>query len=150
MSLHSYSRLWIHLTWATLERRRFLQPVVAAKLSDWLTHYSAEKQIYMKINFANPDHVHTLVDLPASLCVAEMVQFFKGASSHWINETGLVPGKFAWGRGYGAFSVSHSGVNQVVNYIATQEEHHRQRSFAEELRLFVERYGLEWNKEENR
>ncbi len=49
-----------------------------------------------------------------------------------------------WGRGYGVFSVSHSGAAEVAKYIANQEEHHRKRSFAEELKLLVERHGLEW------
>jgi hypothetical protein len=48
------------------------------------------------------------------------------------------------GRGYGLFSVSHSGVDEVAKYIAEQEEHHRKRSYSEELRLFVERCGLKW------
>jgi hypothetical protein len=73
-----------------------------------------------------------------------MMQQLKGEASHWINQNGLVPGKFGWGRGYGVFSVSHSGVAEVAKYIADQEEHHRKRSFADELKLFVERYGLEW------
>ena len=45
------------------------------------------------------------------------------------------------------FSVSHSGVGEVAKYIAGQEEHHRQRSFAEELKLLVERYGLKWQED---
>jgi hypothetical protein len=56
--------------------------------------------------------------------------------------------KFSWGRGYGIFSVSHSGVEEVSRYIAQQEEHHRKRSFSEELRMLVERYGLKWHKED--
>ena len=59
-------------------------------------------------------------------------------------------GRFAWGRGYGAFSVSHSDVERVGNYIARQEEHHRKRTFADEYELFVKRYGLEWRDEGNR
>jgi REP element-mobilizing transposase RayT len=86
MSLHSYSRVWVHLVWATLERRPLLTKAAAAKLSTHLTDYAAEKEIYMKINFVNPDHVHALVDLPTSLSVEEMMQLFKGASSHWINQ----------------------------------------------------------------
>jgi putative transposase len=95
-------------------------------------------------NYVNGDHVHALVDLPTSLAIEDMMHLFKGASSHWINERNLLPGKFAWGRGYGAFSVSHSGVGEVAKYIAGQEEHHRKRSFTEELKLLVERYGLKW------
>jgi hypothetical protein len=57
--------------------------------------------------------------------------------------------RFAWGLGYGAFSVSHSDVSRVARYIANQEEHHRKRSYSEEYRMFVRRYGLEWRAEEN-
>ena len=101
----------------------------------------------MKINFVNADHVHALIDLPTNLSIEEVMQLFKGGSSHWINESNLVPGKFGWGRGYGVFSVSESGVAEVCAYIANQEEHHRKRNFVEELKLFVERYGLEWRKD---
>jgi REP element-mobilizing transposase RayT len=147
MSLHSYSRVWLHIVWATLERRPLLLKPAAAKLSAHLHDYAKEKKIYLKINFVNPDHVHALIDLPTSLCIEDMMQFFKGSSSHWVNEQNLVAGKFGWGRGYGVFSVSESGVSEVCAYIANQEEHHRKRTFAEELKLFVERYGLEWRED---
>ncbi len=145
MSLHSYSRVWLHLVWATLERRPLLFASAAPKLSAYLTEYGSEKGIYLKINYVNPDHVHVLLDLPTGLSIEDTAHFLKGGSSHWINQHGLVPGKFAWGRGYGAFSVSHSGVPEVARYIATQEEHHRKRSFAEEFRLLVQRYALQWH-----
>ena len=150
MSLHSYSRVWLHLVWATLERRRLLDKAAAVRLSGYLTQYASEKGIYMRINYVNPEHVHAVIDLPTRLCIEDAMQFLKGGSSHWINENSLVAGKFGWGRGYGAFSVSHSGIEEVGKYIADQEEHHRKRSFAEELRLFVERYGLEWHDDLNR
>jgi REP-associated tyrosine transposase len=115
--------------------------------SQFLTGYAAEKGIYMKINYFNADHVHSLIDLPTSKSIEEIAQLFKGSSSHWINENRLLRGKFSWGRGYGAFSVSHSHVNRVAAYIANQEEHHRKKSFDEEFRLFVKKYGLEWHEE---
>jgi len=144
MSLHSYSRVWLHVAWATLERRSLLSKNAAARLSQELRRYTDAKDIYMKINYVNPDHVHALIDLPTALSIEEMMQLLKGSSSHWINQNGLVPGKFGWGRGYGVFSVSHSGVDEVAKYIAEQEEHHRKRSYSEDLKLFVERYGLKW------
>ncbi len=147
MSLHSYSRVWIHLVWATLERRPLLNRTAGAKLSAHLSAYAHEKAIYMKINYVNPEHVHALVDLPTSFTIEELMKLLKGESSHWINEHKLVPARFGWGRGYGAFSVSHSGVSEVARYIAEQEEHHRKRSFSEELRLLIERYGLKWHED---
>src|SRR5688572_8850018 len=116
MSLHAYSRVWLHLVWATLERRRLFSEPAAAKVSSYLTSYSENKGIYMKINYVNSDHVHALVDLPTSLSIEEMMQLFKGGSSHWINGANLLPGKFGWGRGYGVFSVSESNVAEVAKY----------------------------------
>jgi putative transposase len=150
MPLHSYTRCWLHLVWATLDRRPLLTKSSAPKLSEYLTGYAAEKGIYMKINYVNADHAHALIDLPGTRPMEEVAQLFKGSSSHWINENDLVPGKFGRQRGYGAFSVSHSVVGEVAAYIANQEEHHRKRSFLEEFKIMVEKYGLQWHAEENR
>ncbi|HXT63867.1 MAG TPA: transposase [Pyrinomonadaceae bacterium] len=91
-----------------------------------------------------------VVDLPTNLTIEQVVQLLKGSSSHWINEQKMLRGKFAWGRGYGAFSVSQSDVERVAKYIAGQEEHHRKKTFAEEYEQFVQRYGLEWRDDGNR
>jgi len=61
MSTHSYSRLWTHLIWETLDREPMLDKRAAAKASSFLTEYSLEKGIYMKINYFNADHTHALV-----------------------------------------------------------------------------------------
>ncbi|MBI2928298.1 MAG: IS200/IS605 family transposase [Verrucomicrobia bacterium] len=145
MSLHSYSRVWLHLVWGTLERRPLLFKPIAPQVSAHLHECAKEKGIYMNINYVNPDHVHALIDLPTSLSIEAVMHLLKGESSHWINENGLVSGKFAWGRGYGVFSVSQSAVGEVAKYIADQEEHHRKKSLVEELKLFVKRYELEWH-----
>ena len=108
--MHSYSRCWVHLIWGTLSRERILNKKAAAGLSRYLVEYADEQDMYMKINFVNPDHVHALIDLPTGFSIEKVVQLLKGSSSHWVNSNELVTGKFAWGRGYGAFSVSHSNV----------------------------------------
>ncbi|HKQ40693.1 MAG TPA: transposase [Verrucomicrobiae bacterium] len=150
MALHAYSRIWLHVLWATLERRPLLPKPAAVQLSGFLGKYAAEKGIYMKINYVNADHVHGLIDLPTSSAVEDVMHLLKGASSHWVNENNLVAGKFAWGRGYGAFSVSHSDITGVAKYIAEQEEHHRKRGFADEVKLLIERHQLKWHEEGNR
>ncbi len=53
--------------------------------------------------------------------------------------------KIFWGRGYGAFSVSASQVDNVINYIKNQEEHHTLKSFNEEYKMFIEKYGLKYD-----
>ena len=142
--------MWLHVVWATLKRRLLLTKAAAVQVSGFVSKYAAEKGFYMKTNYVNADHVHALIDLPTGLSIEELMQLPKGGSSHWINESKLVAGRFAWGRGYGVFSVSHSDVDGVVKYIAGQEEHHRKRSFADKVRLLIERHQLRWHEEENR
>ncbi|PYK67860.1 MAG: IS200/IS605 family transposase, partial [Verrucomicrobia bacterium] len=119
----------MHLIWGTLNREKLLPKEAAARLSRYLTEYADTKGLYMKINYVNADHVHTLIDLPTGTSIEELIQFLKGSSSHWINANNVLREKFAWGRGYGVFSVSESNVKQVAAYIAGQEEHHRVRTF---------------------
>ena len=138
------------MIWGTLSRERVLNKKAAAGLSQYLVQYADEQEVYMKINFVNADHVHALIDLPTGFSIEKMVQLFKGSSSHWVNSNELITGKFAWGRGYGAFSVSHSNLDSVARYIADQEEHHRVRTFTDELREFIDRHGLRWQNEVSR
>jgi len=121
-----------------------LNKPAAVKASSFLNEYSLQKGIYMKINYFNAEHTHALIDLPTRYSIEEVIKLLKGGSSYWINHNRIIKGKFAWGGGYGAFSVSHSDVDRVARYIANQGEHHRKRTYAEEYETFVKRYGLEW------
>jgi REP element-mobilizing transposase RayT len=150
MSVHSYSRCWVHLIWGTLNREKVLHSEAAARVSRYISQYAERNEIYMKINYVNVDHVHALVDLPTSHSVEKLIQLIKGSSSHWINANNVIAGKFAWSRGYGVFSVSQSNIGQVAAYIAGQQKHHQARTFAEEFKEFVDRHGLRWKDEESR
>jgi len=47
--------------------------------------------------------------------------------------------------GYGAFSVSHSALDDVKRYIANQEEHHKSMSFQDEYRSFLTKHGIKFD-----
>lgn len=148
MSLHSYSKCWVHLIWCTLNREPILSTKeIRKKVSDYLFKYCSEKNIYMKTNYVNNEHVHSLIDLPTNLSIEELMHLIKGSSSHWINENKLCLQKFHWGRGYAAFSISESNISKVVKYIEEQEEHHRAKSFLEEYQSFISMYGLRYIQE---
>jgi len=102
----------------------------------------------MLINHVNADHIHALVDLPRDCTIENLLKLLKGSSSHWVNQNRLLAGRFYWGRGYAALSVSQSKVSQVAQYIARQDEHHRRKDFHQEIKGFVRLYGLEFVDEE--
>lgn len=90
------------------------------------------------------DHVHLLVGLRATACLADVVRDVKSISSRWVHEeTG--GREFAWQEGYGAFTVSASQRDTVREYIARQEEHHRMRTFQEEYVELLKRSGVEYD-----
>lgn len=142
MGKHAYTRCIIHMIWGTKKRKPILDKKAAKKLSDYFYKYSAEKEIFMHANYVNADHVHVLFDLPTKYSLQDIAKLFKGSSSFWINKHRLTKLKFSWGRGYGAFSVSASAVEKVKSYIRNQKEHHKKRTFEDELSEFLSAYGL--------
>lgn len=89
------------------------------------------------------DHVHLLVGLRATHRLADVLREIKAGSSKWIHEE-IHQLRFTWQDGYGAFTVSASRVAAVKNYIARQEEHHRQKSFQDEYLEFLQESGVEY------
>jgi REP element-mobilizing transposase RayT len=91
------------------------------------------------------DHVHMLISLPATLSVAKAVQLLKGNSSKWIHETFSKLRSFQWQEGYGAFSIGISGVDATVRYIRSQPEHHRTKTFKEEVTSMLRKHGFDFD-----
>jgi len=88
------------------------------------------------------DHVHILFDLARTVTLSQAVEDVKKSSSKWLKTQGVEFAGFAWQAGYGAFAVSESNVSVARNYIAGQKEHHQQKSFQDEYRLFLKRHGV--------
>ena len=89
------------------------------------------------------DHVHLLVGLKATHCLADFMRELKKTSSVWVHQEIKLAG-FAWQEGYGAFTVSAPARYQVQKYIANQVEHHRVKSFREELEEFLKKAGVKY------
>ena len=90
------------------------------------------------------DHVHLLLGLRATHCLADVVREIKKVSSRWIHEE-LHVSRFGWQEGYGAFTVSHSNVLPVRKYIATQAEHHQKRRFEDEYLDLLKKHEIDFD-----
>jgi hypothetical protein len=78
------------------------------------------------------------------MSISDLMRDVKNNSSKFINEKGFIKGKFSWQEGYGAFSYSHSQIEQVYNYILNQEMHHQKKTFKEEYLEFLSRYEIDY------
>jgi len=90
------------------------------------------------------DHVHILMGLKAKDSLSDFVRDLKKASSIWAKDQ-VSYRKFSWQEGYAAFTVSPTARDGVRKYIANQEEHHRTRTFREELEHFLQNAGVEYD-----
>ena len=90
------------------------------------------------------DHVHLLIGLGATYCLADVVRDVKAVSSRWVHEE-IGDRAFVWQEGYGAFTVSASQRAAVCEYIAHQDEHHRKRTFQEEYLETLQRCGVAYD-----
>ena len=78
------------------------------------------------------------------ICVADVLRELKKISSSWVhNEIGAC--RFAWQDGYAAFTVSATSREAVRHYIGNQEEHHRGKSFREELIEMLKKAEIEYD-----
>jgi REP element-mobilizing transposase RayT len=100
-----------------------------------------EKKIWLDNLSGYAEHAHCLISLGKDQSISKVSQLIKGESSFWINKNTLIKDKFSWQDDYWAVSVSESHLDKVRQYIQSQEEHHRNISFADEVSEFMEKYG---------
>ena len=95
--------------------------------------------------YCRPDHTHLLVGLKPSIAPSDLIGDIKTGSTNHINEQRWIGCRFSWQTGYGAFSVSHSHLGRVANYIRNQERHHRGRTFEEEFLVLLKKAGVSYD-----
>jgi REP element-mobilizing transposase RayT len=143
---HTFSQLLYHVVFSTKNRHPFLDADLRERLFPYLGGIVGELGGKPVIVGGMPDHVHLLVSLSPAIALAEALRVVRTNSSRWVHETWPERRAFAWQTGYGAFSVSGSNQEAVVNYIANQEEHHhRGLSFQEEFVAFLKKHGIEYD-----
>lgn len=140
--MHTFTSCYMHCVWSTKERRRLINPGLQERLWPYLGGIArANKMSAIEVGGVE-DHVHILLSLPSTLAISKAVQLLKGNSSKWIHESFPEHRAFEWQEGYGAFSIGVSGVEATVDYIRRQEEHHRKRTFRDELADFLKKHGM--------
>lgn len=142
----SLAKIYVHLIFSTKNRERMvpddLRPDLHAYLGGVLRDLGCTP---VEIN-TEPDHTHLFFLLSRTVALSDIVRQVKTGTTKWLivqNRPALK--NFHWQNGYGAFSVSQSGVEEVRAYVRNQREHHRVMTFQEEFRKFMERYEVEYD-----
>ena len=140
----SLARVIVHIVFSTKQRQPWLRD---AALRSELFPYTAT---ILKNEADSPallvngveDHLHVLCLLSRKFAIMDVIKKAKTETAKWIKKHGTTYNGFQWQAGYGVFSVSQSNMEQVKNYIANQEEHHKRMSFQDEFRETCRRHGI--------
>lgn len=141
------SRVLVHFVFSTKDRAPRISADVESDLYAYAGGICRSLDSPLLSMGGMPDHVHMLVVLGRTISMSDLVREVKIGTSKWIKTRGGAFNGFRWQDGYGAFSIGESQREDLVRYIAKQKEHHKTRTFKEELIALLDRYGVEYDPE---
>jgi putative transposase len=141
----SYTNLLYHIIFSTKDRKPFITADYQSRLYDYIGGViRGVGGISLELN-GTEDHVHLLTKLRPDTALSSVLRDLKANASGWMHDVFPALKDFSWQRGYGAFTVSQSNVEEVRRYIARQKEHHRKTSFRDEFIHFLKANGLNYD-----
>ena len=143
--MSTFTCLHYHLVFSTKHRQPSLADSWRPRLFDYVGGILRQQNGVLLAADGMPDHVHLLAAIHKSVAVADAVRDIKANSSKWVHEKIPHQNGFAWQAGYGAFTVSYSGLDTVRRYLADQQVHHRTRTFQEEFLELLRRHEIEFD-----
>lgn len=143
--LQSLSKVLLHVVFSTKNREKSIPDHLRGDLHAYLAGICRARGAEAYRIGGTDDHVHIACTLPRTITMAKLVEEIKRPSSAWMKQQESGSSLFAWQAGYGVFSLGQSQLPALLHYIDNQEQHHRTKSFKEELREILERYGVEYD-----
>jgi REP element-mobilizing transposase RayT len=143
--MSTHTQICYHIVFSTKE----CQPTLRADRREDLLRYiwgiikNRHGHLY-RINGVE-DHLHILSSLHTTVCLADFVKDIETGSALWIKDNSVFKSFSHWQEGYGAFTCSRRDIDDLIEYIKKQEEHHRRTSFVEEYRKLQEEAGIEFD-----
>lgn len=142
---NTYTQIHIQTIFAVQNRQSLIQQKFREELYKYITGIiQSHEHKLLQIN-GMPDHIHILFGMRPGQSLSDLMKQVKQDSSKWINNKGVISGRFSWQAGYGAFSYSKSQVPNVIRYIQNQEKHHQKMTFEEEYLTLLKTHLVEYD-----
>lgn len=142
---NTFTQVYIQIVFTVKGRQNLIHKKWKDELYKYICGIVNAKQQKVYAIGGVADHIHILVSIKPNTSISELVRGIKANSSKWINEKGLVLGKFQWQGGFGAFSYAQSQLDTVIKYINNQEKHHKVKTFRDEYTEFLEKFEIDYD-----
>jgi len=143
----TFSQIYVQLVFAVKHRESLIHSSWEEELYKYISGIIRNKEQKLLAINGMPDHIHILIGMRPSCCLSDLVREVKKSSNNFVNEKKFSKFKFQWQEGYGAFSYSHSALDNVIAYINNQKEHHKLKTFREEYLDFLEKFEVAYKDE---
>ncbi|HEY6914114.1 MAG TPA: IS200/IS605 family transposase [Paludibacter sp.] len=144
---NTYTQCYVHLVFSPKNREALISEIWKDELEKYITGIIQNRKHKLLAIGAMADHIHMLIGYNINDLIPDLVENIKTSTNAWIKDKRLSKFKFEWQHGYGAFTHSRMQVDTVVNYILSQEEHHKKKSFKEEYLDILIKNGVEFKEE---
>ncbi len=141
----TYTNLLYHIVFSTKNREPMIPESMESDMYAYIGGIVRELGGALLAAGGMHEHVHLVLKLSQSRSLSEVMRIVKANTSKWMNERSDMQYHFAWQDGYGAFSISESRAEMVVEYVKNQKEHHRKRTFQEEYVDFLKRHNVKYD-----
>ncbi len=135
----------LHVIFSTKDRQQFIGTDLRPRLHAYLATIARDTGCESYRVGGVADHVHLAIRLSRTLTIADLIENLKTTSTKWVRVQSADLSTFAWQPGYACFSVGPTDLDALCTYIDKQEEHHRTRTFQDEFRMFLKKYGVDYD-----
>ncbi|MFI5252579.1 MAG: IS200/IS605 family transposase [Bacteroidota bacterium] len=136
----TFAQIYIHVVFSVHKRQNLIKDEWEERLYQYISGIVNNKDQKMLAINGMPDHIHFLIGMKPSCCLSDLVREIKKSSNEFIKENKFINIKFNWQEGFGAFSYSHSHLDNVIAYIIYEKKHHKKRTFQEEYTELLKKF----------
>ena len=143
--MSTYTQLIYQIVFSTKNRQPVLQKEKRDDLFKYIWGIMKNKKCHLyRINGVK-DHLHIVTHIHPTLTVSGLVKDIKVSSGNFIKRENLFAGFEGWQAGYAAFTYKVNAVDNLIEYVKNQEEHHKKMSYREELINLLNEHKIEFD-----
>lgn len=143
--MKSYTQHLFQWVWGTKMHENTLFEKERKDLYRYIFGILKNKSCYVYRINGTENHIHIITSLHPSLCVSSMIKDIKLASTEFIKRQKIFPYFKGWQDGYGSFTYSKPSMKRLIDYVENQQQHHRKKTFKEEIKDLLEEHGIEYD-----
>jgi REP element-mobilizing transposase RayT len=117
---NTFSQIYLHIIIVVSGRLNIIKQEWEDELYKYISGIVHNKNQKIVVINGTSNHIHLLLNVKTDCCISYLIRDIKSNSSRFINDNHWGLGKFKWQSGSGIFSVSHSQIDKVHNYIDNQ------------------------------